>query len=121
MTQLPTAMLAEFHAKFDPTPDALGTFLPRRLGYLHEEVAEVAEASAAFQSAPTSAEAKGQLVKELVDVLYVVYGTLYHLGVDADAAFAEVHRSNMSKDANPHGKAIKGPNYVKADMRRVVG
>lgn len=64
-----------------------------------------------------------RLLKELCDVLYVVYGTAYRLGYDLDGAFAEVHRSNMSKlgdDGKPvyreDGKVLKGPNYRPADV-----
>lgn len=32
-----------------------------------------------------------------VDMLVVILGTLLHLGVDIDKAWAEVHRANMSK------------------------
>ena len=63
------------------------------------------------------------LLKELCDLLYVVYGTAVAFGYDIDGAFEEVHRSNMSKlgvDGRPvrreDGKALKGPNYTKANV-----
>lgn len=66
---------------------------------------------------------RAQLVKELIDLLYVTYGALTYLNVPADLAFAEVHRSNMSKlgeDGKPiyrgDGKVLKGPNYSPANM-----
>lgn len=37
------------------------------------------------------------LAKECVDLLYVTYGLLHRLGVDADQLFAEVNANNMSK------------------------
>ena len=66
---------------------------------------------------------KDKLAKELADLLYVVYGTAVTFDIDIDRAFAEVHKSNMSKlgvDGKPiyrdDGKVLKGPNYREADM-----
>lgn len=66
-------------------------------------------------------------VKELCDLLYVTYGTLVYLGVDADEAFRRVHDSNMSKlgdDGQPirrvDGKVLKGPNYFEPDLSDLV-
>lgn len=54
----------------------------------------------------------------IADLLYVVYGTAAEFGLDADALFAEVHDSNMSKlgeDGKPiyreDGKVLKGPHF----------
>ena len=67
------------------------------------------------------------VVKELVDLLYVTYGTLVYLGVDADEAFRRVHDSNMSKlDSSGRpirradGKVLKGPNYFEPDLSDLV-
>ena len=58
------------------------------------------------------------LTKELVDLLYVVYGCAVTFGLPIDEVFERVHRSNMSKlgaDGKPiyrdDGKVLKGPNY----------
>jgi len=66
-------------------------------------------------------------VKELIDILYVTYGTLIYLGVDADEAFRRVHESNMSKldeNGNPirraDGKVLKGPNYFEPNLGDLV-
>lgn len=65
------------------------------------------------------------ILKELSDLLYVVYGTGVELGLTEviHQAFMEVQRSNMSKlDDNGQpivredGKILKGPNYSPADM-----
>jgi len=57
-------------------------------------------------------------LKELCDILYVVYGYAHRCGYDLDTAFNRVHESNMSKlgeDGKPiyreDGKVMKGPNY----------
>lgn len=67
------------------------------------------------------------VVKELCDLLYVTYGTLVYLGVDADRAFYRVHKSNMSKlgaDGKPirraDGKVLKGPNYHEPNLEDLV-
>lgn len=67
------------------------------------------------------------IAKELADMLVVVYGAFADYGINADEAFAEVMRSNMSK-CGPNGKPIyredgkilKGPNYQEADMKAVL-
>lgn len=67
------------------------------------------------------------LLKELADLRYVVEGTAVSLGLPLDAAYAEVHRSNMSKlgaDGKPiyraDRKVLKGPHYSEADMSSLV-
>lgn len=84
---------------------------------MREEYIEVVRA---LQEDPIN---MANVCKELVDLLYVVYGTGVTLGLDLDAAFEEVHRSNMSKlDANGKpiyneiGKVMKGENYKPPDI-----
>lgn len=48
-------------------------------------------------SADSTADNRDNIVKESLDVVYVITQRLRQMGVDVDAAFAEVHRSNMSK------------------------
>jgi predicted HAD superfamily Cof-like phosphohydrolase len=67
------------------------------------------------------------LLKELSDLRYVTEGCAVSLGLPIDAAYAEVHRSNMSKlgpDGRPlyrdDGKVLKGPDYAPADMTKLV-
>lgn len=67
------------------------------------------------------------LAKELADLLYVIYGFAHEYGIDLDAVFEEVHRSNMSKlgeDGKPvyaeNGKVMKGPNYTPPDLEKIV-
>lgn len=42
----------------------------------------------------------------VADILYVTYGTADVCGIDADAVFAEVHRSNMTK-VQPDGSVLR--------------
>ena len=64
----------------------------------------------------------------ITDLLYVAYGTAAEYGIDADACFAEVHDSNMSKlgaDGKPihrpsDGKVLKGPFFREPDLATVL-
>lgn len=66
----------------------------------------------------------------LIDLQYVLDGAFLSLGLHdvKEAAFAEVHRSNMSKlgeDGKPirresDGKVMKGPNYFVPDMTQFI-
>jgi predicted HAD superfamily Cof-like phosphohydrolase len=66
-------------------------------------------------------------LKELTDLLYVVYGTAATFGWDIDTAFNRVHASNMSKlDDNgkpiyrADGKVLKSKNYQPPDLSDLV-
>lgn len=61
------------------------------------------------------------LLKELCDLRYVVEGTAVAFGLPFEAAYREVHRSNMTKiPGPPGGKAVKGPDYEAADIEQFV-
>lgn len=63
------------------------------------------------------------LAHELADLLYVTYGALDALGIDADAVFAEVHRANLAKAGGPRrsdGKLLKPEGWQPADVRAVL-
>ena len=73
------------------------------------------------------AEEPEEILKELCDILYVVYGYGATYGWDMDVAFRRVHQSNMSKlgdDGKPiyreDGKVTKGPNYKAPDLADLV-
>lgn len=68
-----------------------------------------------------------EVADALTDILYVVYGAGHTFGVDLDACFSEVHRSNMTKlgeDGKPiyreDGKIKKGPNYERPDLKKIL-
>lgn len=68
-----------------------------------------------------------EVADALTDILYVTYGAGAAFGIDLNATFAEVQRSNMSKlgeDGNPiyreDGKIMKGPGYFKPDLKEVL-
>lgn len=67
-----------------------------------------------------------EVADALTDLLYVVYGAGHAFGIDLDACFREVHRSNMSKGINgklkkaSSGKVLKGKNYSPPDLKSVL-
>jgi predicted HAD superfamily Cof-like phosphohydrolase len=73
---------------------------------LHDEERE--ELHAAMMAGDLVGVADG-----LADLVYVLYGTALHYGIDLDAVIAEVHRSNMTKTAPEGGvgKVVKGPEF----------
>ena len=95
------------------------TTLDLRLSLIEEEVDELKEAIADFDIV--------EVADALTDILYVVYGAGHAFGIDLDACFAEVHRSNMSKlDANgkvlrrEDGKVMKSDLYTPPNLRDIV-
>lgn len=115
----------EWHVTFGvPAPPVI-TLNPARvalrLKLLREELAEL---EAGLERGDVA-----NVLQELTDLQYVLDGTFIEFGLDAykEAAFAEVHRANMSKldaDGRParraDGKILKGPNFRPADMGRVL-
>lgn len=66
-----------------------------------------------------------QLAKELIDLLYVTYGMLYFMGIDADKLFDIVHENNLTKVVkgviiNSEGKVEKPEWYRPIDMSEVI-
>lgn len=144
--------VAEFHkaggapvrwGPFGGAPDIAELKLRRRL--IKEEAQELRDALTDYIDELTASEAlikagdmdglnellsdaasKNPLVPildGLCDLTYVVLGTALSLGFDLDAAFAEVHRSNMTKfptTLREDGKVQKGPNYEAPDLARVL-
>jgi|TARA_R100000030_G_scaffold5328_1_gene3643 predicted HAD superfamily Cof-like phosphohydrolase len=68
-----------------------------------------------------------EIADALTDILYVTYGAGHAFGLDLDACFREVQRSNMSKlgeDGKPiyreDGKVLKGPDYSEPDLKKTL-
>ena len=68
-----------------------------------------------------------EVADALTDILYVTYGAGHAFGIDLDKCFDEVQASNMSKlgvDGKPiyngSGKVMKGPNYFKPNLKKLV-
>ncbi len=93
-----------------------------RINLLEEELDELRDALAAGDLVET--------LDALIDLQYVLDGAFLSFGMQdlKEAAFDEVHRSNMSKlgaDGKPivrpeDGKILKGPDYFKPDISQFI-
>ena len=88
-----------------------------RIKLIDEELNELKEA--------ISKKDLKEVADALTDILYVAYGAGHAFGINLDACFEEVQKSNMSKlgnDGKPiyneNGKVMKGPNYFKPDLNK---
>ena len=79
-----------------------------------------------FQKAIKDRDIK-EAADALTDILYVTYGAGHAFGINLDECFKEVQRSNMSKldengkpIFNTQGKVMKGPNYFKPDLKKII-
>ena len=68
-----------------------------------------------------------EVADALTDILYVTYGAGHAFGIDLDKCFNEIQLSNMSKlgsNGKPiyseAGKVMKGPNYFKPDLNKLL-
>lgn len=67
-------------------------------------------------------------LKELADLVYVVYGYANAMGYDLDEAVRRVHKNNLGRCIQPDGsvnrredgKIIKNPNYPKPDLSDLI-
>ena len=98
-------------------PDEFTTSL--RLRLIHEEVHELVEG--------IRNEDIVEVADALTDILYVVYGAGHAFGIDLDACFEEVQRSNMTKVMpngkvlkNAEGKVMKPDTYEEPDLKKVL-
>ena len=127
MTKTTLEQGQEFHETYGlPVEDAPNLSDPQtnelRINLLAEELDELKVALAE--------DDKVEVLDALIDLQYVLDGAFLSLGFAdvKEAAFNEVHRSNMSKlgaDGKPirregDGKVMKGPNYFKPDMVQFV-
>ena len=119
------ASVAEFHAAFGAPravlPDAA---VPAELAKLRVDL--LAEETGEFADATAAGDIVG-IADALADIVYVAYGAAIVYGIDLDAVFAEVHRSNMTKlDADGRvihredGKVLKSDRYTPPDVKGVL-
>jgi len=109
------AMVREFHEKYGlpvgsrPAQISVKDRL-RRARLICSEAAEFLEAADQGDFV--------EMVDALADILVVTYGAAVEMGVDLGPIFAEVHRSNMSKDGGTDagGKVLKGPGFRPPDV-----
>lgn len=125
ITQL--RMLEEFHRVFGahlehaPTADISAETIALRVSLIQEELNE-------YRVAAEARDLVG-IADALSDLMYVVLGTYVSHGLQdvAEALFAEVHRSNMSKlDATGQvtyradGKVLKSARWSPPDLEAVL-
>ena len=108
-------MVKEFHEKYGApvraTPAQIGVKdRLRRARLISSEAAE-------FLEAADKGDFVG-MVDALADILVVTYGAAVEMGVDLEPVFAEVHRSNMSKNGGKDagGKILKGSGFTPPDV-----
>lgn len=110
-----------FHHKFNQRYEGKSRLLPDdllefRIKFIKEEFEE-------YLTAVKSKSPEGQ-VDALIDMTYVIAGTLYLMGVDFNEAWNEVQRSNMTKTPVPLGKGkmgftvSKGQGFVPANFKK---
>lgn len=113
-------MVFDFHKKYncehydEPTVPSDRTLL-LRTRLITEEAGE-------FAAAASNKDLVG-MIDALCDILYVTYGAAVVLGVDLEPFFAEVQRSNMTKDGGGQdsgGKVVKGPNFEPPNLERIL-
>ncbi len=111
-----------------PTTPSLATLRMRRI-LLREEMREVNNALDAVEVAAHQDQPDDELVRlahlahELTDLLYVTYGTLLVMGVNATPVMREVHAANMRKFAGLQVKGVKvqkPADWVPANVQRVL-
>lgn len=97
------------------------------MSLIAEEHVELVDACHDLMHSGQDMPRREAFTKELADLLYVAYWLAARIGIDIDAAFRAVHKSNMSKlgaDGRPlkreDGKVLKGPDYVPPDLSRIV-
>lgn len=110
--------LKEFHSAKNETNKK---FIPNdaqaqhRIRLIAEECAELIEA--------LQIKDANNALKEICDVLYVIFGTAECYGWPVDKAFDLVHENNMLKITYPtdeFGKYIKPKNHPKVDLSHLV-
>ena len=62
-----------------------------------------------LKNEPVPQEIMEAFIKEMADLLYVLYWNAARFDINLDEAFLRVHLSNLSK-VGPDGKVIKAPN-----------
>ncbi len=112
------SLVAEFHKKFGSPVLKTPTLIPQdRTNFRHRLMAEEVEE---YQEGVEKGDLEN-IAKELADILYATYGSILEHGLQdlMPEIFAEVHRSNMSKEYNEY-KATKGENYSPADIGSIL-
>jgi predicted HAD superfamily Cof-like phosphohydrolase len=112
-------ILAKWSAAVESEAVRLQKLGDERLYRCHLMTEELAEAMTALAKSDAVLLADG-----LGDLKYVVDGTGVTFGIPLDEVFAEIHRSNMTKQPRKPGAERmrdKGPKYSPPDIAKVIG
>lgn len=120
-------LVKEFHKKYGHHTGELGSITPNKVIELRhklitEEALEFYDASDMLLTDPGNIARTMPLIADAIaDLLYVAFGAAIAYGIPIESVFAEVHRSNMTKEGvNEFGKTIKGPNYEPPRIKEVL-
>lgn len=142
----PADLVAEFHHVYGmpnrveegAAADLDFERLNMRMALIKEEVTELVEAVYGNSASAKLEEAFGSLPDDLnrdvvetadalADLVYVIYGMAFEVGIDLDQVLAEVHSSNLSKlmpdgsvKRRDDGKILKGPNFREPRIAQVL-
>jgi len=115
----PVRMVENFHHHIKAIVGEKPQLMPvdlakKRLGYLQKEIEE-------YQEARENQDLEKVFDAQL-DILYLLLGDVVADGLQDKLweGFAEVHRSNMTKEPNGDGKAIKGIFYFPPDLKSIL-
>lgn len=114
------SMVREFATVMNQKPDPVMSSL-----LICEEFLEWQKS---FECAPLDAEGDKAELKELADLVYVIYGYANVLGWDLDEAVRRVHKNNLERCIQPDGsvkyrddgKVMKRENPPKVDLSDLV-
>jgi len=113
--------MLEFHKAFGVPFKEQASLIPnhdfiRRLTLITSEVGELGDAIRTRDLL--------KIADAIGDLLYVTFGMATEMGIDIDAIFTEIHRSNMTKigpDGSIHkdvgGKILKPATYSPANLK----
>lgn len=119
-------LVAEFHYLFDQKDAKKPTTGNKKQGELRYSL--LAEENAEYLDAVRTNNLV-DIADALGDQLYIIYGTILKHGLQdkIEDVFKEIHRSNLSKlgaNGKPiyreDGKILKGPDYFKPDIKKVL-
>ncbi len=142
----PEQLVRAFHTTYglpivEGEPNADRERVHMRLSLVAEECAELIGAVYGEKAQAIMTEAFGkakqaddgsrdtvEVADAIGDLVYVAYGMALELGIPLADVLAEIQASNLSKldaDGKPiyreDGKVLKGPNYFRPNLRRVLG
>ena len=141
----PEALVRQFHSTYNlpivDSPDVDRDRVHMRMGLIAEEFGELVgsvygkaardEVESAYERALGLDDGERDTVETadaLGDLVYVIYGMALEMGIPMSDVLAEIQRSNLSKlgaDGKPiyreDGKVLKGPDYFRPNIARVLG